>query len=151
MLQIRHYQDDDFSALCAIFMRAIQESASGDYSAPQIAAWAQVDEARWRQKMRDSRVLVAAIERQPVGFISAIGSYIDLLFVAPERSRQGIAGALLAELFRQIPQGTLTVAASITAKPCFARHGFRVVEEQLVEVRGERFINYRMEKVREPE
>ena len=100
---------------------------------------AQVDEARWRQKMRDSRVLVAVIDRQPVGFISAIGSDIDLLFVAPERARQGIAGALLAELFRQIPQGTLTVEASITARACFARHGFTVVEEQRVAARGETF------------
>ncbi|MND18324.1 putative acyltransferase [Raoultella terrigena] len=148
MLQIRDYQDDDFSALCAIFLRAIRQTASRDYSPRQIAAWAQVDEARWRQKMRDSRVLVAVIDRQPVGFISAIGSDIDLLFVAPERARQGIAGALLAELFRQIPQGTLTVEASITARACFARHGFTVVEEQRVAARGETFINYRMEKVR---
>ncbi|EOW9014541.1 GNAT family N-acetyltransferase, partial [Raoultella ornithinolytica] len=29
-------------------------------------------------------------------------------------------------------------------------HGFRVVEEQQVAVRGETFINYRMEKVRRP-
>lgn len=92
MLQIRDYRNDDFSALCAIFLRAIRQTASRDYSPRQIAAWAQVDEARWRQKMRDSRVLVAVIDRQPVGFISAIGNYIDLLFVAPERARQGIAG-----------------------------------------------------------
>lgn len=148
MLQIRDYRDDDFSTLGDIFLRAIQQTASRDYSPRQIAAWAQVDEARWRQKMRDSRVLVAVIDRQPVGFISAIGSDIDLLFVAPERARQGIAGALLAELFRQIPQGTLRVAASITARACFARHGFMVVEEQRVAARGETFINYRMEKVR---
>jgi len=148
MLQIRDYRDDDFSALGAIFLRAIRQTASRDYSPRQIAAWAQVDEARWRQKMRDSRVLVAVIDRQPVGFISAIGSDIDLLFVAPECSRQGIAGALLAELFRQIPQGMLRVEASITPRACFARHGFTVVEEQRVAARGETFINYRMEKVR---
>ncbi|KJG63374.1 acyltransferase, partial [Raoultella planticola] len=56
----------------------------------------------------------------------------------------------LQELFTQIPHGSLTVDASITAKPCFERHGFRVVEEQQVAVRGETFINYRMEKVRRP-
>nr|VUD35133.1 acetyltransferase YafP [Raoultella sp. NCTC 9187] len=42
MLQIRDYQDDDFSALCAIFLRAIRQTASRDYSPRQIAAWAQV-------------------------------------------------------------------------------------------------------------
>ncbi|HDH7819563.1 TPA: GNAT family N-acetyltransferase [Raoultella planticola] len=150
MLKIRPYRDDDFIALGAIFLRAVQETASHDYSPRQIAAWAQIDEARWRHKMRDSRVWVAVIDPLPVGFISAVDRYIDLLFVAPEYGRRGIASALLQELFAQIPHGSLTVDASITAKPFFARHGFRVEEEQQVAVRGETFINYRMEKMRRP-
>lgn len=93
---------------------------------------------------------VTVIDLLPVGFISAVDRYIDLLFVAPEYGRRGIASALLQELFAQIPHGSLTVDASITAKPFFARHGFRVEEEQQVAVRGETFINYRMEKMRRP-
>ncbi|EOA1825982.1 GNAT family N-acetyltransferase [Raoultella planticola] len=150
MLKIRPYRDDDFTALGTIFLRAVQETASHDYSPRQIAAWAQIDEARWRHKMRDSRMWVAVIDLLPVGFISAVDRYIDLLFVAPEYGRRGIASALLQELFAQIPHGSLTVDASITAKPFFARHGFRVEEEQQVAVRGETFINYRMEKMRRP-
>lgn len=65
----------------------------------------------------DSRVWVAVIDPLPVGFISAVDRYIDLLFVAPEYGRRGIASALLQELFAQIPHGSLTVDASITAKP----------------------------------
>lgn len=150
MLKIRPYRDDDFTALCALFLRAVQETACHDYSPRQIAAWAQVDEARWRLKIRDSVVWVAVIDQHPVGFITAVDRYIDLLFVAPEYGRRGIASALLKELFTRIPHGSLTVAASITAKPCFERHGFRVVEKQQVVVRGETLINYRMEKVRQP-
>lgn len=150
MLKIRRYQDDDFSALCSLFLRAVQETASHDYSPRQIAAWAQVDEARWRHKMAHSQVWVAIIDQRPAGFITVVDCYIDLLFVAPEYSRRGIASALLKTLFVQVPHGTLTVDASITAKPCFERHGFRVVAEQRVAVRGETFINYRLEKVRQP-
>ena len=150
MLKIRPYRDDDFTALGAIFLRAVQETASHDYSPRQIAAWAQIDETRWRHKMRESLVWVAAMDQRPVGFITAVDRYIDLLFVAPEYGRRGIASALLQELFAQIPHGSLTVDASITAKPFFARHGFRVEEEQQVAVRGETFINYRMEKMRRP-
>jgi putative acetyltransferase len=58
----------------------------------------------------------------------------------------GVLPARYSGTFAQIPHGSLTVDASITAKPCFERHGFRVVEEQQVAVRGETFINYRMEK-----
>ncbi|MDR8345879.1 GNAT family N-acetyltransferase, partial [Acinetobacter baumannii] len=46
----------------------------------------------------------------------------------------------------QYPAQILTVDASITAKPCFTAHGFKVVAEQRVAARGEWFINYRMEK-----
>ncbi|MFJ2975312.1 GNAT family N-acetyltransferase [Kluyvera sp. NPDC087067] len=145
---IRCYRESDFPALCQIFLRAIRETASQHYSPSQIAAWAQVDEARWRQKMAESRVLVATVDARPVGFITAMGNDIDLLFVAPDYSRQGVASALLDALFAQIPTGTLTVEASITARPCFEQHGFVIVAEQEVQARGETFVNYRMEKVR---
>lgn len=147
---VRPYRADDFSALVTIFLRAVRETACHDYSPAQIAAWAQVDEARWRQKIQHSWIGVAVLDQQVVGFITAVGCHIDLLFVAPDYGRRGVASALLRELFVQIPQRTLTVEASITAKPCFERHGFRVVEEQQVEARGERFINYLMAKVRGP-
>ena len=145
---IREYRDGDFSTLCQIFQRAIRETASQHYSPAQVSAWAQVDEARWRQKMADSLVLVATVDDVPVGFVTAVELYIDLLFVDPAYSRQGIASALLKALFARIPTGTLTVEASITARACFERLGFVVVAEQAVEARGETFVNYRMEKVR---
>lgn len=145
---IRPYRESDFSTLCQIFQRAVRETASQHYSPAQINAWAQVDEARWQQKMADSLVLVATVDRTPVGFVTAVEHYIDLLFVDPAYSGQGVASALLKSLFAKVPTGTLTVEASITAKRCFERLGFVVLAEQEVEARGERFVNYRMEKVR---
>lgn len=145
---IREYRDGDFSTLCQIFQRAVRETASQHYSPAQVNAWAQVDEARWRQKMADSLVLVVTVDDVPVGFVTAVELYIDLLFVDPSYSRRGIASALLKALFARLPTGTLTVEASITARACFERLGFVVVAEQEVEVRGERFVNYRMEKIR---
>lgn len=141
-MKIRKYKESDFIALCEIFMRAIQETASQDYSAQQIAAWAQVDELRWRHKLANSQVRVAVIDGHPVGFISVIDGYIDLLFVTPEFGRRGIASALLEQWIT--PDSVLSVDASITAKPFFERHGFQVVEQQKVECRGVWFINYLM-------
>jgi putative acetyltransferase len=60
---------------------------------------------------------VAEIENQPVGFITAIGTHIDLLFVSPDHGRQGIGGALIEALCAQYPAQILTVDASITANP----------------------------------
>ena len=148
MMQFRAYCDDDFSALCRIFQRAVREIASQHYSPAQINAWAQVDDARWRQKMADSLVLVATVDETPVGFVTAVERYIDLLFVDPSYARQGVASALLNALFARVPTGALTVESSITAKACFERLGFVVLAEQEVEARGETFVNYRMEKIR---
>ena len=145
-MHIRPYHDSDLPLLCQIFLRAVRETASRDYTPAQIAAWAQVDETRWRQKLADSVGRVAVVNNQPVGFITAIGTHIDLLFVSPDHGRQGIGGALIEALFAQYPAQILTVDASITAKPCFTAHGFKVVAEQRVAARGEWFINYRMEK-----
>ena len=98
------------------------------------------------KKIAASRVLVAVKEASPVGFITTVDDYIDLLFVSPDYSRQGIASALLNALLIRPPERVLTVEASITAKPFFERHGFSVIEQQQVEARGERFLNYRMRR-----
>ena len=146
MLTIRAYLEDDFPALYAIFLRAVKETASRDYSPAQIAAWAQVDESRWRQKFAHSQVLVAVIDNQPVGFITVVNDYIDLFFVSPDYTRRGIGHALIGAVCASLPGKILSVDASITARSSFLRQGFRVVAEQRVESRGERFTNYRMEK-----
>lgn len=146
MLKIRAYEDGDFPVLCTLFLRAIKETASADYSPRQIAAWAQIDEERWRQKLAASRVLVAINDALPVVFMTAVDDYIDLLFVCPDHSRQGVASALLNTLLMQLPERVYTVEASMTAKPFFEHHGFMVMKQQEVEVRGERFVNYRMRR-----
>lgn len=144
MMNIRAWQPVELPQLVQIFLRAVRETAIQHYSDAQIAAWGQVDEAQWRQRLNTSLVLVAEDEGEVCGFITAVGHHIDLLFVSPDAQRRGVAGALLRELLAQMLPGKVTVEASITAKPFFERQGFVVVREQSVEVRGERFINYLM-------
>lgn len=92
-------------------------TASQHYSPQQIAAWAQIDESRWKEKLAKSQVWVAIINAQPVGFISRIEHYIDMLFVDPEYTRRGVASALLKPLIKS--ESELTVDASITAQNPF--------------------------------
>ena len=51
-------------------------TASQHYSPQQIAAWAQIDESRWKEKLAKSQVRVAVINAQPVGFITCVERYI---------------------------------------------------------------------------
>jgi putative acetyltransferase len=132
MLKIRSYEEGDFPALCTLFLRAVKETVSTDCSP--------------RQKLAASRVPVAINNASPVGFITAVDDYIDLLFVSPDYSRQGVASTLLNTLLRQLPERVYTVEASMTAKPFFARHCFRIIQPQEVTARGERFLNYLMRR-----
>ena len=141
-IQIRDYQPGDFQQLCAIFIRAVTMTASQHYSPQQIAAWAQIDESRWREKLVQSQVRVAVINAQLVGFITCIEHYIDMLFVEPEYTRCGVASTLLKPFIKS--ESELTVDASITAKPFFERYGFQVVKQQRVECRGTWFTNFYM-------
>ncbi len=116
-------------------------TASQHYSPQQIAAWAQIDESRWKEKLAKSQVRVAVINAQPVGFISAL-NIISICYLLTLNTPAGVASALLKPWIKS--ESELTVDASITAKPFFERYGFQTVKQQRVECRGAWFTNFSM-------
>ncbi|MCD7102219.1 GNAT family N-acetyltransferase [Pseudoclavibacter sp. 13-3] len=78
-----------------------------------------------------------------VGYVDFRDSgYIDHLFVAPNRGRQGVASQLLtAAIARARDHGAveLTSHASLVAIPVFERQGFTVVHREQVLLRGQSF------------
>jgi putative acetyltransferase len=148
---IRAYDEEDASATLGVFMRAVSETASTDYTPEQVAAWAGADGrdlARWHLRRAASTTLVAEIDGRVIAFtdVSDTG-YIDMMFVSPDVGRRGVATALLAEL-RAFAQSRnvreLTTYASITARPFFERNGFTALEERHPMLRGVQLTNYRM-------
>jgi putative acetyltransferase len=154
IVQIRPYDELDGESTLATFLTAVTVTAATDYSAEQIAAWSAPDERdcdEWNRARMSSGTIVATVDADVVGFsdVSATG-YIDMLFVSPEFTRQGVARALLSAIERRaIAAGatTLSTDASITARPFFQQHGFQVVLEQHPIVRDVRMTNYRMLKI----
>jgi putative acetyltransferase len=147
----RLYRPEDLDAAIAVFQCAVRGIASKDYDQQQILAWSQVDRQRWQQRLNDSEVWLAEIDRRIVGIISleAVG-HLDLLFTDAEYQRRGVATALYSTLEQWARENGVTsmvTEASITAKPFFIHQGFDVNEQQLVQVRGQAFINYQMQKV----
>jgi putative acetyltransferase len=147
---IRRYQAADLDAVIGVFLQSIREVASHDYDAGQIDAWAQADRAVWARRRLDRPTWVAVINATVVGFSDLKSSgHIDMLFVHPECQRKGVAAALLGEVERAARYQhvrALDTDASITARPFFEAHGFRVVRPQVVVLRGQRLTNFRMEK-----
>lgn len=149
---LRAYCDDDAAELLALFKDTVWRVNSCDYSPEQIAAWAsdQIDLDEWKARFAGEFVVVAEFDKAIVGFAELDPSgHLDRFYVSADHQRRGVGRLLLEALIdeanrRGIP--TLSTAASITARPFFERHGFSSVATQSVLCRGEKFVNFRMER-----
>ena len=149
-LTIRPYQPTDLDAVITIFLRAVRETAGRDYNQAQIDAWAQVDRDKCAMRRLSRPTWIAFIGQSPAGFTDLEpDGHLDMMFVHPVHQGVGVATALL-ERIEATAQGQslsrLFTEASITARPFFKRRGFQVVTPQVVEIRGQKLVNFRMEK-----
>ncbi len=151
-IEIRPYRPDDRDRLIDIFRGAVRHVAIRDYSLAQVRAWApdSIDAEAFGRRRADKPTFVAIIEGEPVGFSDLEpDGHIDMLFVHFRHQSRGVARILLEHveaLARRENMPRLYTEASITARPIFERHGFRVLARQTVAPDGEAMINYRMEK-----
>jgi putative acetyltransferase len=150
-LTIRPAQPEDLPAIRAMFRDTVLRICGQDYLPAQTEAWAQsADEpALWAQRLESQYFTLALHGRKPAGFASLRpDGYLDLLYVHADHQRQGIASALMETLTaqaRRLGLGLLSADVSITARPFFERRGFEVVSANRKLLRGQTFLNYRME------
>ena len=155
-MHIRAYVDSDAAPTLDVFRRAIRETASRHYSPEQVEVWARpdIDLDGWAQKRAATETLVSTIDDVLAGFIDIDSTgHIDMLFVSPDFGHQGVATALLAAAMASAERSgitTLSVEASLTAKPFFEKHGFVVIEEQKPILRGVEMTNFRMHRILGP-
>jgi putative acetyltransferase len=149
-MAIRAYDPSDLDAVIAIFRGAIREIASADYSPSQIEAWARVDRAAFAARRASRQTWVACVGGTPAGFADLEpDGHIDMLYVGPTHSRQGVARALLATITREADRlglDSLVTEASVTARHFFTAQGFQVIAPERVSRNGETFLRYRMRK-----
>lgn len=164
---IRGYRPDDAETTMAVFRRAVTDTASRDYNSEQVHAWAGHTGTlrQWNERRMAVHTWVAEVAEYPfgdplressgsesvlAGFIDVDDAgYIDVLFVDPSCSRRGMASLLLGQVERFAGAAgldRLTVHASITARPFFAKHGFRVIGTRHPAIGAVTFTNYLMSK-----
>ncbi|MBN7769300.1 GNAT family N-acetyltransferase [Marinobacter daepoensis] len=151
-IAIRKYRIQDLSPVVRLFTDSVHELTAGAYDETQRYAWASrtphLD--TWRERLESLETLVAEEGNDLAGFISyEKDGHIDLVFTAPNYARRGIASALYHEAEVQLKAlnvNELKTEASVVARPFFERHGFEVVDEQRVTVRGAQFLRYLMRK-----
>jgi putative acetyltransferase len=149
MTVIRPYVSADAQPTLTVFRRAVRMTAAADYTPEQIAAWVgAVDMDRWADRRGAAGTWIAERECDVVGFTDVDSEgYIDMMYVDPAVGRGGVATALLGHVRKvaaTMGANQLTVNASATARPFFARHGFVVQIAQEVERNGIVLQNFRM-------
>lgn len=149
---LRPFLSEDTPVLAAIFVASIEELAEDDYSDAQREAWASAaeDEAKFGKRLANQLTLVATVGGSPVGFVSLKGKdHLDLLYVLPGFARQGVATALceaLEKLAGARGATALTVEASDTAEPFFAKRGYSGQQRNTVSIGDEWLTNTTMKK-----
>lgn len=149
---IRDYRPDDLTALIDLFRGSVRSVARRDYSDRQVLAWAPdiIDSEGFAMRCTAKPTWVAEINGQIAGFADLEpNGHVDMLYVHAGHQAKGVARALLAHIENVAMRRSLDrlyTEASITARTAFERRGFQIIVEQTVTVRGEAFVNYRMEK-----
>ena len=151
MVETRSYAATDCDSTIDIFMRAIREVASRDYSPAQVDAWARVEDRKaWARRRASRPTWIAEYAGVPIGFSDLEpDGHLDMMFVHPDYQGIGVASLLLDRVeseARKLGLVRIFTEASRTARPFFERRGFTVLARQTVEKRGQALDNFRMEK-----
>lgn len=145
---------NDALAAARLFVACVHKTNSTDYSERQLNAWAPKDEEsvyRLAGKIESEFAILAKAGTSLLGFgtLSPGCEELDMLFVAPDEQRRGI-GTHLAELLEQKAReegnASITVRASLTARPFFESIGYEAVRKNKAMRAGVGLQNWIMKK-----
>jgi len=150
-ISIRRATAADHEVLGEIMFDAVRNGPSL-YTPEQQAAW--VPEPRkgadWDARLSAQCVFVAEADGRPIGVMTlAMPDYVDLAFVRPDWQGRGIFRRLHEALeteARARGLARLHTHASLMAQPAFGAVGYSVLEPETVEIRGQSFKRFSMER-----
>lgn len=144
--------------MCSLFCGTVLSVNAKDYSEEELKDWASCGQnlEHWEKLLRE-HVFIGAFGDDGLfaGFasINAAGC-LHSLFVHKDRQHLGVASLLLQNvhaLARSYGIRSIRTEASITARPFFEKHGYRVLRQQKARARRLLLTNFLMQKDLEPE
>jgi len=155
-IRIRSLGPGDIEDAITLFRSSVRQIARRDYSDAQVRAWApdDIDKTVWEERLHQGEAWAVDEGGTLAGFAVVRGDgCLDMLFVHPLSQRRGVASALLTRAETSVRQWggeRLYAEVSLTARTFFLARGFRELARQTVELRGQSFVNFRMEKPLHP-
>ncbi|MDM9585241.1 GNAT family N-acetyltransferase [Nostoc sp. GT001] len=151
-MRVRIYEMPDTQQIMKLFYDTIHEVNIHNYTEEQVAAWApaNMDIEVWIKSLGSKFTYVAEEQDKIIGFgeLKANG-HIDRFYCHKDFQRKGVGKKILEQIelkAHSLGVEKLFTEASITAKPFFESQGFIVIKKQEVERRGQKLINFVMEK-----
>lgn len=150
---IRQVTEQDIPALQELFRNTVLYVNSKDYTQEEVADWASCGSSmeHWKELLAKHHFIVALdAQGKIIGFSSMNAEgYMHAMFVHKDRQGKGVATRLLAEvekMAREYEVQRIWAEVSITAKPFFEKHGYRIIKEQKAKANRLYLTNYVMEK-----
>lgn len=149
-MKIRKYKSTDYKEIADLFYETIHSVCVNDYSKEELEAWAPtpIDYKKWRKRLDEKKPFLAVVDNKIVGFAEIENDgHIDCFYVHKDYQGQGV-GALIFNHIHTIGKNyeKLYAEVSITAKPFFLKHGFKVIKENIVHINNQKLTNFIMEK-----
>lgn len=150
--KIVDYEESMLDEMMQLFYDTVHTINARDYRKEQLNGWApeNTDKKFWAGRLKKNVCKVAFIGNRMVGFTELVSDgHVDTLYVHKDFQRRKIAASLIHEILQIAEQRNyrvLTTEASITAKPFFEAHGFRVTRIKNKLFNGKDFTNYKMTK-----
>lgn len=149
---LRWADEADYDALGRVMFEAVR-SGESQYSEAQRAAWVPVPRSgpQWHERLSGQDVILAEEDGETLGFMSLTAdAYVDFAYIRPRAQHSG----LFRRMFERIEgraastgHKRLRVHASLMAEPAFTAVGFTIRHREEVELGGERFQRFEMEKM----
>ncbi|MEW9095418.1 MAG: GNAT family N-acetyltransferase [Clostridiaceae bacterium] len=151
-MNTRMYRSEDCKEIIELFYNTVHSVNAKDYNEAQLDVWApkDIDSSQWNKSLLEHYSVVIEEDGIIVGFgdLDTEG-YFDRLFVHKDYQGVGVATILVNEIEKYAQKNRVEIIktyASITARPFFQKQGYKVVNEQAVERKGQILTNFVMEK-----
>lgn len=152
-LGIRRLAAQDIPEMRKLFRATVLTVNSKDYTKEEVEDWASCGDRveHWKELLAKNNY-IGALDGQGgiVGFSSMNAEgYLHSMFVHKDWQGKGVATLLLSEvekIARRYGVHKISVEVSVTARPFFEKHGYKVVKEQKAKANRLYLTNYVMEK-----
>lgn len=151
-LGIRRLAAQDIPEMRKLFRATVLTVNSKDYTKEEVEDWASCGDSveHWKELLAKNDY-IGALDGQGgiVGFSSMNAEgYLHSMFVHKDWQGKGVAMLLseVEKIARRYGVHKISVEVSVTARPFFEKHGYKVVKEQKAKANRLYLTNYVMEK-----